>query len=233
MRRVSTRVLPEPAGARIASGACGSVTAARWCASRSASNESWSAHAGDRTGRLRRSSLRARRSRAPGRGKAPSSLRCIAAPISSGPVPRPPSLSAGSPRRRPRRPPTARAHAAPKGSARPAARAPVPSPPGGRSGVGAAANRHRHSTTAPAEGQAEISAFCTHGDFTFRNEEFSLRVRGADTVARRTTNGAIQPRGTRRTARRTVAPRRYRWSHGDRAGSGHPPAQARRGGPGR
>ncbi len=40
MRRVSTRVLPEPAGARIASGVCGSTTAARWCGSRPARSAS-------------------------------------------------------------------------------------------------------------------------------------------------------------------------------------------------
>src|SRR5436305_13825318 len=37
MRRVSTRVFPEPAGAMIARGAASEVTAARWLASRSSS----------------------------------------------------------------------------------------------------------------------------------------------------------------------------------------------------
>ena len=50
-------------------------------------------HGCDRTGRLRRTALRVDATvgqAASGRGKAPSSLRCVAAPISSGPVPRPP-----------------------------------------------------------------------------------------------------------------------------------------------
>jgi predicted Zn-dependent protease with MMP-like domain len=45
IRRVSTRVLPDPAGARMASGRAGDVTARRWASSRSWSR--WSATAGD------------------------------------------------------------------------------------------------------------------------------------------------------------------------------------------
>ena len=63
MRRVSTRVLPEPAGARIASGACGSVTAALMRVEIRQQRVVFT-HEGDRTGRVRRrASIRVRRGR--------------------------------------------------------------------------------------------------------------------------------------------------------------------------
>jgi hypothetical protein len=54
MRRVSTRVLPEPAGARIASGPCGSVTARALVRVEVGEQPVGFGHAPDGTGRVRR-----------------------------------------------------------------------------------------------------------------------------------------------------------------------------------
>ena len=84
MRRVSTRVLPEPAPARIASGAARLVTASRCVGSRPSQERrprgtvppGYDTQRGPRRGE-----------RQPEQQKAPSSLRCVAARISSGPFP--------------------------------------------------------------------------------------------------------------------------------------------------
>ena len=117
IRRVSTRVLPDPAGARIASGTCVSVT--RRADARRGRRAVCRARS-DRTGDLRRM-LQPRRSDAAStrrragpaaacdheNGRAPSSPLLQAARISSGPVPRPPVPVACSPRGRPPRTSTA------------------------------------------------------------------------------------------------------------------------------
>ena len=229
MRRVSTRVLPDPAGARIASGTRGSVTAACWCGSRSSSNASWSGtrrpYRSAATSHERRRIVVARE-----RGKAPSSLRC-----SQLRSPRGPSLgrrrSTGCPRRRPRRTSPA-GHTQPRKAphARPLVRpfrvrrVADPESAHRRTGIG-------DSTTAPVEGQEEIRG--SHGAiFTCSQRELSCSD-ATPVPSRRGTDRRDRSRPTAKNRARTVAPRRYRWSHGDRAGSRNPAAQARRGGAGR
>ena len=97
MRRVSTRVLPEPAPARIASGAARLVTASRWVASRPSRSASTAARY--RRG-VTRNGVRPPSGSSPEQQKAPSSLRCVAARISSGPFP--PTSSDSSPQGCPR-----------------------------------------------------------------------------------------------------------------------------------
>ncbi len=84
MRRVRTRVLPAPAPARIASGTVRVVTASRCASSRPSSNWS-SAHSMDHTDPVRQQPRTVPDLQRRETGKAPSSLRCVAAPISSGP----------------------------------------------------------------------------------------------------------------------------------------------------
>ena len=79
IRRVSTLVFPEPAGARIASGAAVAVTASRWRASRSSSNASITATVPEG-----RDNCRERR-----RGQAPSSHRCVSSSELLGASPSP------------------------------------------------------------------------------------------------------------------------------------------------
>ena len=160
-------------------------------------------HAGDRTGRVRRSPEAGSWARDAGRPRvvfAASQLRS----------PRGPSLGHCHPARSsPSRAPVPNSygwsHAAPKGSVRPGARAPVPSPPGGGSGVGAAANRHRRQyDRAPrwSSGNWRFSQRDLHVPATRNgscNGAATVPSRGGDNRRDRTLPGREEPRKKCRT----------------------------------
>ena len=177
IRRVSTRVLPDPAGAqdrqrrvRFGDG--------RRAGARRDRRAIESRHARARPYRSAETAVRtaAVPTRGGRNGKAPSSLRCVAAPISSGPVPRPPLLNAGKPSRAPTSLLGRCPRAASKGPARPAARAPVPTPPGGRSGVGAAANRQERQYDRGRRGSSGICPWNSRNCRTGCSVEFRTKI---------------------------------------------------------